>query len=487
MGSQGLNLIQHSFSHDDQRAFAKLSGDYNPIHLDPVKARRTGFGQPVVHGMHALLWALEVFFTGKTETLKLVSLKTFFKQPIAVGEKFRLAFKNKDDNNIEIQILVRNDQALRITAQYSPRGTKNNVNFADSNPNSRECLERKPEELTHATGRLDLSLNKREAALRFPNLMRLLPSDQLAEMMALTKLVGMECPGLNSIFSDLNLDFSNPCEDSPYLNYKVLSYDSRFGLLTQNIQAPGLAGTLRAFVRPSPEYQSDFSELRKLVSENEFSGQTAIILGGSRGLGEVTGKLLAAGGAHVFISYYLGSEDAQNIVQQIQKEGGNAKCFAFNVLDLNSFEKEKILKIESPFHLYYFPTPLIFQGQKNAFSPELFQEFSNYYLTGFFNTFQTFQKLGSGIQGVFYPSSVAIDELPNDMAEYSVAKSAGETLCSILAKKYPEINIFAPRLPRTATDQTNSLLPTHREDPAPLMLKNLRNFRDKAIMEMNSI
>ena len=79
-------MIQRSFSLDDQAAFAKLSGDYNPVHLDPLKARRTRFGYPVVHGVHALLWALETLVSTKSDLLKLVSLKTFFNQPIRVGE-----------------------------------------------------------------------------------------------------------------------------------------------------------------------------------------------------------------------------------------------------------------------------------------------------------------------------------------------------------------------------------------------------------------
>jgi len=473
-------LIQHSFSYDDQRSFAKLSGDYNPAHLDPVKARRTKFGQPVVHGVHALLWALNILFAEKTEALKLVSLKAFFNQPIFVGQNVQLILKTKDKTSIEIQIHTQNSQALGITAKYLPRGTEKYLGYSNSNPKFRKCLERKPEELANASGRLILCLNQNETILRFPNLMRTLPSNQLAELMALTRLIGMECPGLNSIFSDFSLDFSNPCEDSFYLNYKVLSYDSRCGLLTQNVQAPGMAGALRAFISPSPVYQSDFLELsQRGVMKGEFSGQTALVIGGSRGLGEVTAKLLAAGGARVLISYHIGSEEAHNIVEQIKNGGGDANCFEFNALQPDSLQKEKKSDVIYSTHLYYFPTPVIFQGKKNHFSQKLFQEFSNYYLTGFFNTFQVFQNLGNGFRGIFYPSSTAIDELPNDMAEYVASKSAGEKLCSILAKKHPDINIYVPRLPRAATDQTNSILPSKREDPASLMLDKLRQFRDR--------
>jgi acyl dehydratase len=34
----------------DVRAFAELSGDRNPIHLDPAAARQAGFAGPIAHG-----------------------------------------------------------------------------------------------------------------------------------------------------------------------------------------------------------------------------------------------------------------------------------------------------------------------------------------------------------------------------------------------------------------------------------------------------
>jgi hypothetical protein len=77
---------------------------------------------------------------------------------------------------------------------------------------------------------------------------------------------------------------------------------------------------------------------------------------------------------------------------------------------------------------------------------------------------------------VFYPSTVALDETPPGMKEYSVAKSAGEAACAILEKTYPELRIYRPRLPLTNTDQTASILPVRRDDPSTLMLKHLRKF-----------
>jgi NADP-dependent 3-hydroxy acid dehydrogenase YdfG len=277
----------------------------------------------------------------------------------------------------------------------------------------------------------------------------------------------------------LNLSFSNPKDDSPRLNYEVLSYDSRVELLTQKVQAPGMLGTLRAFIRTPPQNQEEYLKLSKLVRENEFSGQKAIILGGSRGLGEVTAKLLAAGGAHVLISYCQGLKEARNIVEQITQGGGKAKCQAVDVLDPNLNLIEKLGSGWAPTHLYYFATPMIVLGSKNSFSLPLFQKYCDYYISGFLNTFKTILSWGNELQGVFYPSTVAVSDLPTNMAEYTTAKSAGETLCSLLSKEHIGINFYSPRIPQTLTDQMAFFLPTLKQDPAPLMLESLRQFRDK--------
>ena len=43
--------LSHQVTQADVDAFAALTGDFNPIHLDPEFARATSFGKPIVHGM----------------------------------------------------------------------------------------------------------------------------------------------------------------------------------------------------------------------------------------------------------------------------------------------------------------------------------------------------------------------------------------------------------------------------------------------------
>ena len=59
--------MKRAFNLDDQHIFAEVSGDYNPIHIDPIYARRTNYGKPVVHGINLLLWALDCCFSNKNK------------------------------------------------------------------------------------------------------------------------------------------------------------------------------------------------------------------------------------------------------------------------------------------------------------------------------------------------------------------------------------------------------------------------------------
>jgi len=43
-------VLEKSFSQADFDAFARLSGDDNPIHVDPAFSARTRFGKTVAHG-----------------------------------------------------------------------------------------------------------------------------------------------------------------------------------------------------------------------------------------------------------------------------------------------------------------------------------------------------------------------------------------------------------------------------------------------------
>ena len=68
------------------------------------------------------------------------------------------------------------------------------------------------------------------------------------------------------------------------------------------------------------------------MGQEEFQGQKALIVGGSRGLGEVTAKCIAAGGGEVYITFHRGSADAIRVSREIGDGGGECLNFQFDVL-----------------------------------------------------------------------------------------------------------------------------------------------------------
>jgi acyl dehydratase len=75
------------FGIEDQARFAALTGDYNPMHMDPIAARRTMAGAPVVHGMHTLLWLLDRIATCNIHIDNVATIKASFRRMVHVGDQ----------------------------------------------------------------------------------------------------------------------------------------------------------------------------------------------------------------------------------------------------------------------------------------------------------------------------------------------------------------------------------------------------------------
>ena len=79
---------------DDVRAFADVTGDDNPIHIDEQAGAASRFGRPVVHGVYVLGLASKVLgrdFPGPGSIA--VSLSAKFLRPVPVGEEVTIEVK----------------------------------------------------------------------------------------------------------------------------------------------------------------------------------------------------------------------------------------------------------------------------------------------------------------------------------------------------------------------------------------------------------
>lgn len=89
-----VTLASKTFHLNDQVLFASLTGDFNPIHMNPVAARRMQAGTVVVHGIHAVLWALDKLAELGILTEQISSLRVQFTNFIPVGAQLELRLLN---------------------------------------------------------------------------------------------------------------------------------------------------------------------------------------------------------------------------------------------------------------------------------------------------------------------------------------------------------------------------------------------------------
>ena len=176
------------------------------------------------------------------------------------------------------------------------------------------------------------------------------------------------------------------------------------------------------------------------------------------------------------LSYCRGRSDAERVVREIVSHAGTASYFA---CDVQSDGDEGLADLADgwrPTHLYYFATPHITAGSSGALSTSRFRTFCDFYVTGFFRMVTQLRALSSPVKHIFYPSTVYLDDMPDTLVEYVLAKAAGEATCDFLRKHQAGLVVYRPRLPRLATDQTASLLPQDLRDGVSTILEHLRRF-----------
>ena len=70
-----------------------------------------------------------------------------------------------------------------------------------------------------------------------------------------------------------------------------------------------------------------------------LSDKTALVTGASRGIGRAIAKRLATDGAHVFVHYNSSSKEADELVAEIERDGGSAEAVAANLEDSDAVNR----------------------------------------------------------------------------------------------------------------------------------------------------
>lgn len=453
------------FTEDRQQSFAELSGDFNPLHMDRLKARRLLFGRRIVHGIHSLLWSLDCWAESRAERVVIRELRCMFPNPVGIGDEVQCEVLQGDEGRAHIEVASEGGTVVRCQlALGAPDGTPAEGSLQAPEALSSEPRRGKPER--GEAGRVELFLDPERAKRLFPRAARWFPEVQIAELLATTRLVGMICPGEDSIYSELSLTQFRDAPEDPEtaLRYEVTAVHERFNQVEIEVRGPTLRGHVKAFIRPRPVAQPTIFELAEAVRGWDLAGMRALVVGGSRGLGELTAKLLAAGGAEISLTFARGETDARRVAAEIHEFGGSCEVWRYDVRDPQASDSRHPFEGRSatPTHLLYFATPLI-RPTGPHFSYELFLSYCAFYLEGFLATI-TERTDPSELKGVFYPSTAFLDRERTRFSEYVAAKAAGERVCARLAHQFESLTVLWPRLPPLSTDQTSSILPTRLDN-----------------------
>jgi NAD(P)-dependent dehydrogenase (short-subunit alcohol dehydrogenase family) len=306
-----------------------------------------------------------------------------------------------------------------------------------------------------------------EARSLFPALADSIGLAAVRALLATSQIVGMACPGLHSLFAGLDVNCEPENHPEGPLAYLVRKADARFRSLQIDVSGSGIAGRLEAFARPPPPTQPGMTEISPRVIGLPFAGQRSLIVGGSRGLGEVTAKIVAAGGGHPTITYRDSDRDAERVSGDILEAGGQCRILRYDALSPASEQLQTLGAVDCA---YYFATPKIFQRKSALFEPAKLRTFLDFYADGFFDLCTSLAHDGPGKLALFYPSTVAIDEGVSTTAEYAMAKMAGEILAKYLNEFTSNIHIISRRLPRILTDQTATVGVASADNALDVML-----------------
>lgn len=436
--------------------FSNLSGDYNPIHLDYKFAKNTFFGGQIIYGIYQVFCALEFFINKHKKNLILDSIKANFINPVFINyaiqingggkknyiQKYHILQKGSIMSNIEFTPL---NEEMIIDSNY----IKTNIKFKKTNPNEDSIS--KIEDIT-----MPLAYDKKLLKVLFPLCAKYLNPINIASLLSSTKIVGMEIPGLNSIYLGLDFKFDYTKQSNLIYNYKKHNALKQYVITIKSPFNGKIKSATRPTLIPNQCINKIYEENKNILDIKPFINQRALVIGASSGIGNVCAKLLALGGASVMASSLTNSFDEKHKnIKQIKLNVSNPTKYIFK--KINDF---------NPSHIYYFATPRInVNGDK--LDKKAILNFINIYIYALENILNN-----TNPKIVFIPSSSALYELPFNMKEYAMSKAMLEIYGKYI-EKISNIKILMPRLTRIQTNQTLSVIPQNLPKPSEIILNEL--------------
>lgn len=447
------------------RRFAKESLDLNPLHMDEDYARKSAFGQRVVFGALGGLKCLERLPDLPGRDLERIDLE--FRHSLFIGVEYRLHLEQPTDSRFVVDLRDGALAMIRLTADFRAAGTESEQ--APASPCNDFPTTAKlrtapadPDDETLGGGlRLDGAYPARVPACRFPQAQLLLR--------LCSYLTGMEAPGRRALFLRLTLHFPAGAGAIPgrTVKYRLATqaFDRDFGLLTSALEVwteAGLlaTGELKAFAR------RDLSRVavpgRRGVADDSLAGKSALVIGGSRGLGARIVEALAWRGCNVAVNFVSSRDDAEALAEALRDAPGQvmllqgdarqpAWCESARQQLLERFQRLDILVCNACTP----PVSYGFSARSLAIMQRYVEEnlaLTTAPLSAFLDT------LAAHDGTVVAVSSSIVESDTKDWPHYKSLKLGVETLLQAAAAERRAMSFIVARPPEMLTDMSNTPL-----------------------------
>lgn len=421
--------------------FAKNSGDFNPLHLDEKYSSRYLFGRRIAHGSLVLSLVL------KKTTLSndiITDLKCLFLKPIYINDF--LNFEIKNYKNFQSIIVKKSNKEKVIDILIAKKNQKlNHQKFSLKRTNLKTELIskiREEKDIKKNIGKvknINLYFKKKNFLTLNKNLFYFI--------LLVSKEIGMNYPGRRSLFLSCRFKLQNT--QFKESNFKILDFDKNLSSLTAEYNFGYYTCETKSLLLPNKKKIINTDKKLNLSLSKSFF---FLVIGGSRGLGLLTTRILLNSGFNVTSTYFLNKDELVKLKKIFPL---TLKIIKINILEKK--DKQRILNILYKYdYIFYFSScKIIKTGQ--YFDKQYFNNLKLFYLN--FLQFIIFNKnrLKSNCK-VFFPSTIFLDDKfkSKQFSEYTKAKKEVENVSEKFNKAHRKL-FYNYRLKAFDTDQNYSL------------------------------